>query len=170
MADGDYDPDDLPPRRARRRRQSFDEYDDAWAAADEEGDFDGDADIGDYAAGYVDEPRDDRARPYQYPYDIHDQRTAPAPDRRYDTLRSDRLRRDRIYADSPTYHRDRARRGEYGEFYGAPPKPKRDPMRLYAPDAGGRMNIPFWQILFLVILAMAALMATAVACAAILAL
>ncbi len=72
---------------------------------------------------------------------------------------------------SPTYHRDRARRIEYGEYY--------DPQRTVPPEAtrrsypasfaqGGVRGLPYWQILAIVLLSVLALLAAALACASVL--
>ncbi len=153
-----YDPgepyDGPPPRRRRRDYRHESEEDDAWAAASEDArDADG-LSVEDLAAGYVWEDRDR----YGVDHDAPDDDNAALP----------RPHRDdpRRYTRSPSYHRDRARRGEYAEYWGtpAPPKPKRER------SAASRQDIPFWQILILVILVLFAVLAVTLACASVLAL
>ena len=176
----DYDPGtphDPPPHR--RRRQSDSEHDDAWAAADEDDLADPGADIEDLAAGYQWEDRDPHGRerspdePIQYPYDIAGDRTAPAGRRRWrapiphSARTRQRHDRDNVYADSPSYHRDRAKRGEFGEFVDSP---RRRRESAPGPMQSLGLTIPYWQILIVVILAIFAVLAAVLACAAVLAL
>jgi hypothetical protein len=149
MRRNEYDPGapyDPPPRR--RRRQLGDEYDDAWAGGNQNDSFDD-------AAGYTWEDPRDGAR--------HDEDSGPVVPlrRRYHRYRT-------VHPDqnSPTYYRDRAHAGEYGEYT---EKAKRG---WPAPDDSSRTGwqIPFWQILILVILGLAAMLATVLACVAILSL
>jgi hypothetical protein len=79
---------------------------------------------------------------------------------------------------SRSYHRDRARRGEYAEYYDpntTPPPGARQSMYATShtqPDRRGGPStgrgIPYWQILMVVILSVFALLATALACASVL--
>jgi hypothetical protein len=142
MRRNDYDPgspSDPPPRR---RRQLGDEYDDAWAGADPNNPND------DGAAYTWEDPRDG-AR-----HDDDPDLNIPPARRRY--------RRRYPSPDSPSYHRDRAHIGEYGEYY---EKPKQiEPRRA---SSTGR-NIPYWQILMLVILGLVAFLVTVLACVSIL--
>lgn len=167
----DYDPG-MPyePPPYRRRKQRYGAEDDAWAAASEDAYYDEDFAPGELAAGYVDHELDERwARaddddgwtppPYRgrsRRRSWRDQPRAPRP--RYDHRP--------LYPDSPTYHRDRARRGEYGMHYD---KPKRGaPVSTYSPLRERVAGIPFWQILVVVILGIVALLATMLACVSIL--
>lgn len=178
MSDERYDHDPglpyEPPRRRKRREYKREsEYDDAWAAASEAGeDFD-DADIEDFAAGYHWEDRDRygiEGDPVDEP-DIPWQRSPRAP---RDLSRDPRssLRGANPPHRSATYHRDRARRNEYAEYYGPPASPStRTPRKRVAePVWTGTpaRSIPFWQILIVVVMAVFALLATAFACASVL--
>lgn len=167
----DYDPGtpyEPPPRRRKRDYKREGEYDDAWAAAEEAGDFYADADAEDFAAGYHWEDRDrygvdggDRTHPADWRDTTPlDPRATPLPGH---TLRT---------SPPPTYHRDRARRGEFAEYYGTPVPPSRraKPRIPAAPvtpgiPAGG---IPYWQVLAIVVMSVLALLAVGFACAAIL--
>lgn len=146
MRRNEYDPGmpyDPPPRR---RRTPGDEYDDAWAGGDEGDTFDD-------AAGYNWENPAYRTRQ-------DDLSEAELP-------RARRRSRRREYShsyDSPTYHRDRSRYGEYGEYY---EKPKRDRLASPVRQESG-LPIPFWQILILVILGLAAFLVTVLACVSVL--
>jgi len=138
----EYDPGDLyeppPPRKRRRPYLRENELDDAWAAAAEDDAFDDAVEIEDLAAGYV---WDDR----------------------------DRLGVERDSADvpgdlppglgplPPSTRRARPRRRSVSPARSALPRPDREP----APPPGG---LPFWGILILVILAIAALIAVGLAC------
>lgn len=186
----EHDPGDLydpePPRRrpAEYRRES--ETDDAWAAADENDLDDPGVEIEDLAAGYQWEDQDRYGvRPPHHPAsgdyrpdplapddpasDLGPlpesvrrvrQRTSPAP-------RSARAASQTPYPDSPTYSRDTGGPERREIFYTTPGVPRPAlPRPAYGPPSG----IPFWQILLLVILGMAALLAVAVACGAVLSL
>ena len=142
MRRSDYDPGspyDPPPRR----RQLGDEYDDAWAGGDPNDPYDD-------AAGYTWEDPRDGAR-----HDDNPDLNIPPARRRY--------RRRYPPPDSPSYHRDHAHVGEYGEYY---EKPK----RTLEPARSTGLNIPYWQILMLVILGLAAFLVTVLACVSILSL
>ncbi len=143
MRRSDYDPgspyDPPPPRR----RRMGDEYDDAWAGGDDNDTFDD-------AAGYNwEDPR--RSAPQDDDIDLDP--GVPRSRRRY---------RRPYPPDSSSYYRDRAHIGEYGEYY---EKPKRmESGRAY--NTG--LNIPYWQILMVVILGLAAFLVTVLACVSIL--
>ncbi|RPI99757.1 MAG: hypothetical protein EHM39_05965 [Chloroflexi bacterium] len=165
----EYDPGNLDDPRPRRRGRRFeDEYDDAWAGGEEDADWD------DPAGSLWENPR-------QAARDEADEDVSPITPRRrryrsrrlssnyYDNpaTRPDRARRDRYDSEannSPTYYRDRAHRGEYGEFYEKPKRDLREPSGLPGPLA----NIPFWQILMLVILGLMAFLAVMLACVSLL--
>ncbi len=191
-----YDPGEpYEPPSHRRRRQRYDAADDGWAAADEDDLDDDGVEIEDLAPGYVDHEQDGR----RYDDDGSDWTPPPYSRRRARDYPADRRSRyDREprggrkpraesrsryghrspYGDNRTYHRDRASRGEYGEYhderrYGEyPAKRKRESDRTdYPADyglLGGMQGIPFWQILLVVSLAVFALFAAALACASIL--
>jgi hypothetical protein len=142
MGQDDYDPGapyDPPPRR---RRQLGDEYDDAWAGGDPNDPYDD-------AAGYTWEDPRDGAR-----HDDDPDLNVPPARRRY--------RRRYPPPNNPTYYRDRAHLGEYGEYYEKPKRIAPEP-----PTSSG-LNIPYWQILMLVILGLAAFLVTVLACVSIL--
>ncbi len=193
-------PHEPPPRRRRPDYKRESDYDDAWAAADDvAGDYD-DLGAGDLAAGYhwqdrrdygPDDPDPrtaaplDPTQPPRAPGEYH----PPPRHRAHDAAdlgplppQVDRVRHRR--ADSPlyrpplrrgdpdsrSYHRDRARRGEYGEYHGPAPvprpsKPKRAPAPGYRHAARGPLaGIPFWQIMLVVVLSVIAFLAVAFAC------
>ncbi len=127
MGNNEYDPGtpyDPSPRRRRRRRE-WNEQDDAWAAADEDDFYDDGVEIEDLAAGYLwdDEKLDPDSPPVP---DWHDgENWSPPVERARERSRSRHPRynrgaqvdRDNVYSRSPTYYRDRMKRGEYGEFH-----------------------------------------------------
>lgn len=185
-------------RRDDYKRES--EYDDAWAAADDVADDFEDLGAGDLAAGYYWQDRrdygpDDPDPRTAAPLDPTQPPRAPGGYRPSPRTRArdaanlgplppevDRMRHRR--ANSPlyrpphpredprnrSYHRDRARRGEYGEYHEPrPAKPKRTP----APGqrySGALAGIPFWQILLVVVLSVMAFLAVALACLSVVAL
>jgi hypothetical protein len=147
MRRNEYDPGmpyDPPPRR---RRPLGDEYDDAWAGGDDD-------DIFDDGAGYSWEDPAHGARRHDLP-----EPEIPLSRRRYRSRRAYRPPYGR-----PTYHRDHARYGEYGEYY---EKPKRD-LSSDTGWYGTGLHIPFWQILILVILGLTAFLVTMLACVSVL--
>lgn len=195
------EPYDPPPRRRRRRPsyKREGEYDDAWAAADDaEGEF-GHVEIEGLAAGYhwEDDPQygvyapDERhqgdwrdrtphdrtpeqhpnVRPHRPPANL-----GPLPNS-VDRVRDRRPRQPQhLHATgdphrSRTYHRDRARRIEYAEYYSphtTPPPDVRRTVQHTSPGQPGIRGIPYWQILIVVVLSVFALLATALACASVL--
>ena len=178
-----YDPGEpYDPPPYRRRRQRFGAADDGWAAADEDDFYDDDVEIEDLAPGYVDHEHDRRWTdddesdwtPPPYGRRGRERGYPDEPRRSYDR-KGHMERRTRYagrspYGDNRTYHRDRASRGEYGTYTD---KPKRTSARTDSPAAYdaflglGSRGIPFWQILMVVILAIAALFAMGLACASI---
>jgi hypothetical protein len=131
-----------------------DEYDDAWAGGDDDADFDDPA-----GAMWADPQRGgtpDTSPEVELPPGISPRRRS-------------RRRMDPAYdrPPDPRYHRDRAHRGEYGEYE---ERPRRDwPMSAPHRSPGG-LQIPYWQILLLVILGIVALLAGVLACVSVLAL
>ncbi len=164
------DPGDINDPQPRRRGRRFeDEYDDAWAAGDEDADFD------DPAGSLWENPQPDARE------EEADDKFSPITPRRrrfrsrrlssnyYENpaTQPDRSLRDRSDTEaynSPTYYRDRAHRGEYGEYYEKPKREIREPSGLPGPLA----NIPYWQILILVILGLMAFLAVMLACVSLL--
>lgn len=181
----DYDPGTPyePPRRRKRRRdyKRESEYDDAWAAASEAGEDFEDADIEDFAAGYHWEDRDRYGVGHDDDkYDVDtdaDPRNAPRSVPRSGLHPGSRpLPRSTRSADlsprSHSYYRDRVRQSEYAEYHGAPAAPpaRKQRKRVAEPvwnDEPTR-SIPYWQILAVVVMAVFALLATALACASVL--
>lgn len=170
----EYDPGfpyEPPPRRRRR----LSEEDDAWAAADDDDLADDGVAIEDLAAGYGWQDDD---RYGQEPAEVPPRTeppplVTPLPRRTRTPSRPSAARRygeDYAYRQSRSYHRDRARRGEYGEYHGpvTPPPPSRSKRRPARPDSFGWVppNLPYWQILVLVALSVLALLAVVLACAA----
>ena len=151
MSNDDYDPGPpYEPPSYRRRRQRKGEHDDAWAAADEDDFYDDGVEIEDLAAGYV---WDDKQR----------ERGRSNSRSRHDA----RYNRGDVYRRSPSHYRDRMKRGEYGEYRADahPDKPKRGPLPYESsPGQNWGTNIPFWQIVILVTLALLAFLAVALAC------
>lgn len=176
------EPYDGPPPRRRRDYRRESEYDDAWAAADEAGDFDEDIDPGamvagatwedrePYALGSDDEPLDDASGLGPLP---------PGTERLYQRgrrSREDRLRRrmdpSQTYDRSPSYQRYQTNPGVRAswppEGMAETPKRKRDRLERdeddgwHAPGFFGRL--PFWGVLLIVGLSVMALLAVAMAC------
>jgi hypothetical protein len=172
----DYDPGDRNDPLPRRRGRRFDEYDDGWAGGDEDADWDDPAgslwESPEQGTGSDDDdaispisPRRRRYRSRRLSSNYYDN-PASRPDRAPQSQYSD------APYDSRTYHRDRAHRGEYAEYYEDEyAKPKRGRSRPFSLGASSAMlPIPYWQILLLVILGMLAFLAAALACVSILAL
>jgi hypothetical protein len=140
----EHDPGDLyepPPPRKRRRRSYLreNELDDAWAAAAEDDAFDDAVEIEDLAAGYV---WDDRDR-LGVERDSADDDSGDLP--------------SGLGPLPPSARRAHPHRRSVSPARSALPQRDREP----APPPGG---LPFWGILMLVILAIAALIAVGLAC------
>lgn len=169
----EYDPGDFyhgpPPRssRERRRRLRENQYDDAWAAAESEA-YGEDIAPGDLAAGYVDEDyyrrrhgRDDHDEPTYTGSGagLGPTPTSPRRPRPHQVLtRQERIRRRydprTLYPDSPSYQRHQ------GASFAS--------TGSGSPAGGPLAQLPFWGILMLVILGVAALGAVVLACASVL--
>lgn len=187
-----YDPGEPYEPPYRRRRQRYGAADDGWAAANEDDLDDDGVEIEDLAPGYVDYEQDGRRyddddgsdwtpppysrrmRARDYPADRRSRHERePRSGRKPRADARSRYERRSPYGDNRTYHRDRASRGEYGEYHGEyPAKSKRELTRTDYPAEygllGNMRGIPFWQILLVVVLAVFALFAAALACASIL--
>lgn len=162
-----YDP---PPRRRRR----LSEQDDAWAAADQDDLADDGVEIEDLAAGYGWEDRDRYGQepPDDESGDLPPSMATPLPRRTslpHRPMAAQRYDRDYALRRGASYHRDQARRGEFGEYYGpvTPPAPK--PVRKARPDTFTWIprGLPYWQVLLLVVLSVVALLACVLACASV---
>jgi hypothetical protein len=183
-----YDPGDLndDSRRRRKRRGQLpeNELDDQWAAANDEADHH--AGLEDLASEYVYEPMslDGTAEPVEHDNDsiVEDEvdlGPLPPSARRLSQRpigpRQERVKkrfdRSRAYADSPSYHRDAQNPLERllslfgGESLLSGPESDSPKLKRGMEDLPvSSSHIPFWGILVVVILALAAVMVTVLAC------
>ncbi|MBN1200868.1 MAG: hypothetical protein JXJ20_03330 [Anaerolineae bacterium] len=171
----DYDPGDQyedrrANRRSRRRRQRSDEFDDAWAAANENDIPDDNVEIEDLASGYVLDETGQIDRNQDLYDDDEDSTTdtsslGPLPpsarrlSKRKPVPYHERVRqrydRSEAYAHSPSYQKSKRNVVERllspldsSPHYTVPQKPKRDPN--FTPGPLG--STPYWAILILVTL------------------
>jgi hypothetical protein len=157
-----YDPGepyDGPPPRRRRPYRRESEFDDAWAAADEDDVYDDHVEIEDLAAGYLWEERDRYGVEQDEPASRRQPDLGPLPpsaqrfyERRHVSRRNlphQTVDRDQLYANSPSY-----RKSQRNTIDRALARLDTDDSRL----PGVLSHIPFWGILLLVLLGFVALL------------